>query len=168
LDRAITNLQLPSYTITIRLFGTMLVRTLKRAIFYVSDDLGPTCRRLYYRIEQNAPATILPPYSLTYGPICHPLPPSFLLFSSTTILHHHRRCGTGMRANPNPAVGRDNRRRCPPHPHAVILLLQPLVPHHGRRRGVLHQASPEDVAHARARQERPRSPPRPTTPSSPT
>jgi hypothetical protein len=66
------------------------VRTLKHAIFCVPDDLGPTCRRPYYGTDQNASATIFPPYSRTYGPTCHPLPPSFLLFSSATILRHHR------------------------------------------------------------------------------
>jgi hypothetical protein len=57
------------------------------AIFYVSDDLGSTCRHQYYCIDQNTHATILPLHSLTYGPTCHPLLPSFLPLSSSFLLH---------------------------------------------------------------------------------
>jgi len=52
---AIINVQLLSYTITIRLFRMMplqFVWTLKHVILYVFDDYGPSCRRLYYRIDK--------------------------------------------------------------------------------------------------------------------
>jgi len=63
------------------------------AIFYVSDDLGPTCRHQYYCIDQNTHATILPLHSLTYGPTCHPLLPSFLPLSSSVL---HLRVATAV------------------------------------------------------------------------
>ena len=64
-------MQLLSSTITICLFRMMplqFVSTLKHTIFYVFDDLGPTCRRPYYRIDQNTPAVILSLHPLTLRP----------------------------------------------------------------------------------------------------
>ena len=51
--------------------------SLRHALLYVFDALGPTCRCSYYRIDQNTPtAIILSLHSRIAGPTCHPLPPN--------------------------------------------------------------------------------------------
>ena len=76
------------------------VRTLKHAIFYVFDDLRPTSRRPYYRIDQNALVVILSLHSLTSGP--HMSSPSPIHSSpSSALLHPHAgacTCLMGRRA----------------------------------------------------------------------
>jgi hypothetical protein len=64
-------LQLLKTTITVHLFGIMPLqfnRDWSCAIFYTSEDVRPTSSTLYFRIDENAPATSVSWHSLTCGP----------------------------------------------------------------------------------------------------
>lgn len=67
----ITILQVLKTTITIHLFGTMPLHfevSRSHAISYASEEVRPTCSVLYFRIDENAPATFVSFHSLTREP----------------------------------------------------------------------------------------------------